>query len=215
MSYEKDKLDSYLTSASLSTALAPYITSASVSAAIAGLNLAPYMTSNSISAAVVTDALTVRGDAAVSATLSAGAVTIAGRPVGMVLLQYQVIGDATSIGFSGSWSDFGVLELEALYRVSGANTSAITLFTDGGTTPMLQFQPASAIATGTIALNCRVLGSDGLAVKHVTATWRPAGDGGTGGHTATVNSGVINCIRFSHSKTMSGGMAVLMGLRKT
>jgi hypothetical protein len=219
MSYEKDKLDSYVTSASLSTALATYATSASVSsaisAAVGSIDLSAYVSSNSLSAAVATDALTVRGPASVSATMSAAAVTVAGRPVGAVLLGYTAIQDVTSIGFSGSWSDFAMLDFQAIYRISGASSASLAIFTDGGDTPILALTTGSTVAAGTVGADGRVLGGNGIAHKHITGTWRPAGSGGTGEHTATANAGFVNCLRFGHSKTMSSGVAVLLGYRIT
>jgi len=219
MSYEKDKIDSFVTSASLSsaltTALAPYITSASVSAAIAGISLGGYVTSNSLSAAVATDTLTVRGPAAVSATLSAGAVTVSGYPVGSVLLAYQAVNNIATIGFSGSWSDYAILELRTMYRMSGTATCSIQIFTDGGGTPILSIQSPVSGPHGAVpvALNVNVIGGDGIANKHLDARWM-YNDLSAEIYSATANSGFVNCIRVLQSKTMSQGVAMLIGYRK-
>ena len=196
MSYEKDKLDSYVTSASLATALAPYITSNSVSAAIAGINLGPYMTSNSISAAVATNTLTVRGTASVSATLSAGAVTVAGRPVGPVLLGYQAVTNVTSVGFSGSWSDYGVLECRITYRASGTSTASIGVYSDGGTTPYLSISllyPAST--TGNYLIDWNVWGANATGVAYTNLSVYTAGALGASENSGTANTAFANCIR--------------------
>jgi hypothetical protein len=218
MSYEKDKLDSYLTSASLTTALAPYITSASVSAAIAGLDLAPYMTSNSISAAVATDALTVRGTASVSATLSAGAVTVAGYPVGVVLLGSSTLQNVTEVKFSGSWSDIAYMEFRTAYSVSGSSTASIQLFTDGGTTPFLAVTAPSSVVglAGPYAeVNSTIHAVATGARKAIDVTIRNSGGVQSQfDYTSTANTGVVNCFRYSQSRTISSGYATLIGYRK-
>lgn len=215
MSYEKDKLDSYLTSASLVTALAPYITSNSVSIAIAGLNLAPYMTSNSISAGVVTDALTVRGGASVSATLSAAAVTVAGRPVGAVVLGYTTVNNATSFAFSGSWSDYPHMEIRSTYLMSGTATASVQFFTDGGTTPIMTLQTGANSPFGPelVEFTSRITGNS-TSQKLFFVQWlRMADFGGVTVYSATANAGFVNCIRVAQSKTMSSGLAILIGYR--
>lgn len=216
MSYEKDKLDSYVTSASLATALSPYITSASVATAIAGINLAPYMTSNSISAAVATDTLTVRGTASVSATLSAGAVTIAGRRVAAVTLGYSALTNVTQIGFSGSWSDIAYMEFRAAYLISGSATASLQLFTDGGTTPIVAVTTPTSLGVPGPAteVNATCYGIAGLPRKSITIGVR-YGTVSQGDYTITANSGFINCLRLVQSRTMSSGMAILIGYRNT
>jgi hypothetical protein len=217
MSYEKDKLDSYVTSGSLSTALAPYATSASVSAAITAavgaIDLAPYMTSNSISAAVATDTLTVRGTASVSATLSAAAVTVAGRPVGAVLLGYQTVQNVTEFSFSGSWSDFAMLELRATYTLGQAATASFHIFTDGGTTPILAVLSTDNPGATPLSLEARVLGGNAINAKYVEGIWRYGNTASSSMWSATANAGFINCIRVLQSATMSSGMAYLIGYR--
>jgi len=218
MSYEKDKIDSFVTSASLSTALAPYVTSNSLSAAIAGLDLAPYMTSNSISAAVVTDVLTVRGAASVSATLSAAAVTIAGLPSNSVLLGYQTLSGAAPVaGFSGSWSDIGFLELRVIYRNNGAGLTrpTINVFSDGGTTPFLSLDGVSVTAATSTMCEVNIYGGSGGGVKGINCTSPlTTGAGLTVYSTATLNTGIVNCVRFLTSVTVSVGVAILTGLRR-
>lgn len=219
MSYEKDKIDSFITSASASAAIAaalvPYVTSNSLSAAIAGINLAPYVTSDSLSAAVATDTLTVRGGASVSATLSAGRVTVAGRPVGAVVLGYQAVDNATTVAFSGSWSDFPYLQITATYLMSGTATASIQLFTDGGTAAFLSVQTGASSPFGPtlVEFNGRLIGN-GTAQKYILGSWLRTADGvGVTVFSATANSGFVNCVRLLQSKTMSSGMALLIGYR--
>jgi hypothetical protein len=219
MSYEKDKLDSYVTSASLSTALAPYVTSNSLSAAIAGINLAPYVTSNSLSAAVATDALTVRGAANVSATLSAAAVTVAGRPVGPVLLGYQPLTGTQSARFSGSWADFCILDLSVFYRTeSGVNsTRPINVYTDGGTTPFLSIPNTGLTASAGLAFKMEVSvhGGDGLDRTLLMYSGRRENNVTQfQGFTVTANSSIVNCIEYISTATMTSGYAALYGWRK-
>lgn len=216
MSYEKDKLDSYVTSASLATALAPYITSASVSAAIAGLDLAPYVTSNSLSAAVSTDVLTVRGAAAVSATLSAGAVTIAGRPSNSVLLGYQTLSGSNPVaGFSGSWSDFCLLQLRVMFRgvAAAGGRSSVDIYSDGGGTPILSTQLATVSAANGIMYTIDIYGGDGAETKGIgTLHLNPVLF--THASTVTANTSFLNCVRFNASATVTAGVAILTGWRK-
>lgn len=218
MSYEKDKLDSYLTSASLSTALAPYVTSNSLSAALAGIDLSTYITSNSISAAVVTNTLTVRAGASVSATLSAGAVTVGGRPVGAVLLGYQTLSTTQNARFSGSWSDFVVLDLVVMYQTeSGTNSQRpVSIFSDGGTTPFLTLANTSVTASSglTFLSEVRVIGTNGRPQKIINASSRR--DGNVlifNNFSVTANTSFVNCISYSSTATMTNGTAVLYGWR--
>lgn len=219
MSYEKDRLDSFVTSASLSsaltTALAPYITSASVSAAIAGISLGAYVTSNSLSAAVATDTLTVRGSAAVSATMSAGAVTVAGRPIATVVLGYQTLDGVTSYSFSGSWSDIYIIDIKASYRMSGTTTASLAIFSDGGVTPFLSFDSNTPVGdtTGFIKFEGTVWGVGNVPQKYSTGTWQITTNAATGDSTYTSTVAVVNCIRITHGRTLSSGAAIAIGYR--
>lgn len=214
MSYEKDKLDSYITSASLATALGPYITSASVSSAIAGINLAPYMTSNSISLAVTTNTLTVRGAASVSATMSAAAVTVAGRPVGAVLLGTVSGSNRASVAFSGSWSDFSILELHT-YVTAGGGTTPISIFTDGGTTAILSTPLNAAITVPRSFVYRASIVGNGTAFKLIDGLARDEFPSFYQGMTSTANSGFINCLRLSLTNTASVVFSALYGWRST
>jgi len=223
MSYEKDKLDSYVTSGSLSTALAPYVTSASVSAAIAAavgtIDLSAYVTSNSLSAAVATDALTVRGAASVSATLSAGAVTVAGRPVGPVLLGYTPLSATQEVRFSGSWSDFAILELVVHYQVESgaASTRPLDIYSDGGTTSFLTMGNTgmTAAANQIVIMQARIAGGNGLGVKSIFAETSRALLVGSMVMTSTANTAVVNCIQYASTATMTRGAAMLYGWRSS
>jgi hypothetical protein len=218
MSYEKDKLDSYVTSASLSTALAPYATSASVSSAIAAavgsIDLSAYVSSNSLSAAVATDALTVRGAAAVSATLSAGAVTVAGQPLGVVLLGYDAGTNKSVFAFSGSWSDFCILHLQMFYAQSSGGFP-VSIYTDGGTTPILSLGSGSAPASSSAFLECRVYGGDDQPVKLMDTFTRISTTLVTASNSSrTATAGFVNCLRVSLTTTASYAFAALYGHRK-
>lgn len=220
MSYEKDKIDSFITSASASaaiaTALLPYVTSNSLSAAIAGLNLAPYMTSNSISAAVTTNTLTVRGAASVSATMSAAAVTVASRPVGAVLLGVDSGVNKTTLAFSGSWSDFPILEIHS-FAINTTGTLPTAVFTDGGTTPILSMILSTSVAGGSdIVLESRVYGGDGQSHKALhSRAYVALGLFAPLSMTVTANTGFVNCIRISLTGTASYAFSALYGWRKT
>lgn len=220
MSYKKDKIDSFVTSASLSsaltTALAPYVTSDSLSAAIAGLDLAPYVTSNSLSAAVATDALTVRGKGAVSATLSAAAVTVAGRPIDAVLLGYTSGTNVRQIGFSGSWSDFWMLHLYVVERGVASGFPVTQVFTDGGTTPIISAPTTSTVgASVQVYYDARILGGDNQPFKMLAIESLEAPGGIGYGTTATVTGGFVNCVRFFMTATASVAFAALYGYRKS
>lgn len=220
MSYEKDKIDSFVTSASLSsaltTALAPYVTSNSLSAAIAGLDLAPYVTSNSLSAAVSTDVLTVRGAASVSATLSAGAVTVAGWPLGAVLLGHTAGTLVNTIGFSGSWSDFWMLHLHVMQAGAPSGAPVSQVFTDGGTTPIMSITDGTTLgASVRVYYDLKAIGGDGRAVKLLTVTAAGTADVLRSQTTATANTGFVNCMRFVMTATASVAYAALYGYRKT
>jgi PhoPQ-activated pathogenicity-related protein len=214
MSYEKDKIDSFVTSVSLSTALAPYVTSNSLSAAIAGLDLAPYMTSNSISSGVATDVLTVRGAASVSATLSAGAVTVAGRPVGALLIGTATQANAQSVAYSGSWSDFVMLELRMYVRTSGAGINPVSVFTDGGTTPVLTLPLQAAMTSGrNYVCTSTIYGGDGNSIKVIDSLARDSNNTYYTSQSVTANAGYINCLRVSLTATASLVISALYGWR--
>jgi hypothetical protein len=214
MSYEKDKLDSFVTSASLSTALASYVTSASVAAAIGAIDLSAYVSSNSLSAAVETDVLTVRGAASVSATLSAGAVTVAGHPVASVLIGRQIKNNATSIEFSGSWSDFYALELR-VHLIAGGGTMPVSIFTDGGGTPVLTLPQQASVTIGhRYAIACNVIGTNGAAQKFIDMLGRTDGNVYFNALSATANTGFINCLRMSITLTASYVVTSLYGWRQ-
>jgi hypothetical protein len=212
MSYEKDKIDSFVTSVSLSTALAPFVTSASVSAAIAGLDLAPYMTSNSISAGVATDVLTVRGKTSVSATLSAAAVTVAGRPVGPVLLGHLNAVNRVGVTFSGSWSDFSVMSVE-IFMVSGVGTTRSALAT--GASDILATGTGGSAISGMSRYIATISGHDGSPNKMIH-TYIVDNTNGVRSQnmTATANAGFIDHFRFSVTGTASVLIASMYGWRK-
>lgn len=212
MSYEKDRLDSFVTSASLATALAPYITSNSVSVAIAGLGLGAYVTSQSLSVAVATDALTVRGPASVSATLSAAAVTVAGRPVGAVLLGYLAGTNRTGATFSGSWSDFCVLEFQ-ISMINGFGTGRAALASGGS--DILAIAPSIAMSNGSFT-TLRAMGTNGESQKMLfLSTWDNASGLRSSSPSVTANTSFVNQFSWSITGTASVMFAALYGYRAT
>ena len=153
-----------------------------------------------------------------TSTASFAAVTVASRPVGAVLLGYQTLSNVNSWGFSGSWSDFCILEARSLFRVeSGTSaTTSAAIYSDGGTTPFLNLATASATASTNqiIALDLSVYGGDGRPIKALRANTAKGTNLTTTAVTATANTAFVNCIRFFTSATITAGMAVLHGWRK-
>lgn len=151
-------------------------------------------------------------------TASFAAITLAARPIGSVLLGYQTLSNVNSFGFSGSWSDFCVLECRALFRVeSGTSaTTSAAIYTDGGTTPFLNLATASATASTNqiIALEYQIYGGDGRPVKLMHVRSNRQTNLQTAAATATANTGFVNAMRFFTSATITAGMAVLHGWRK-
>jgi hypothetical protein len=198
MSYEKDQLENLtaaaLTSASASamiaTALAPYATSASVSSAITTA-LAPYITSNSVSVAIagVQSKIVLLGSVSISSALG------------------------STVGFSGSWSDYYQLELVVSYNTNGtSNTASMAIYTDGGTTAMLNMNVSTV--SNAAAHQIRAVVNLGGGYKAMQASKAVAGNIFFFS-TATANSGFVNCIRLQHgtaaSATLSTGVAQLIG----
>jgi hypothetical protein len=199
MSYEKDKIDSFITSASVSTALAPYVTSASLSTA-----LAPYATSASVATALE------------PYVTSASVATALANNRGMVLLGSLSIsvGLAGTFGFSGSWSDYAMLEMRATYRPNGTSlTASAAIYTDGGTTAMLSIPVGTVSSTVFYHITLRAYNGGEfktLQMENASVNAR------TQGVTATANGGFVNCMRLMHgtasSATISIGMVQLFGV---
>jgi hypothetical protein len=157
----------------------------------------------------------VRGAAAVSATLSVGAVTVVGKSLNQVILGYQAIENVTSYSFSGSWSDIVFLEIRASYRSSGTASASIAVFTDGGTTPFLSAQSVVTVGDPTfLTFEGEVWGVNNTAQKQLLAVWRRASSGATSSDISfTATAGFINCVRVTHGRTLSSGTAIAIGWR--
>lgn len=202
MSYEKDQLEalagSGFTSASASamiasqiaTAVAPLITSASVSSALTAA-VAPYVTSNSLSTALA---------AVQPKTVLLGSISISA-------------GLGSTIGFSGSWSDYYMLEMHVSYRTNGtSNTASVAIYTDGGTTPILSITQ-STVSNGVVyRMETNVL----LGAGYKALRGQKVSDNGNFTfNTATANTGFVNAIKLLHgtaaSATISSGVAMLIG----
>lgn len=200
-------VNTYVTSDSLSAALATYVTSNSLSAA-----LASYVTSNSVSAAIA-NFVTSNSASAMIAT------QIAASPSGaVVLLGYQTTANSTSFRFSGSWSDYAVIQL--VYQIEGETTNktvSFAAYTDGGTTPIVSAkQAAGAELVTPIFGRAEFFGiPSGIAQK---AIWinqgkRSAG-ASTGVATSTANAGLINAVRVACSATMTNCFVAAYGIKK-
>ena len=144
--------------------------------------------------------------------------TVSGKRIASVLLGQSLLQNVTEVKFSGSWSDIAYMEFQTAYMVSGSSTASIQLFTDGGTTPFLSVTlPSSVVGlAGPYAeVESTIRGVAGGARKTIIATIRNGTFTGQSDYTITANAGFVNCFRYSQSRTMSGGMAVLIGYRNT
>jgi hypothetical protein len=110
-----------------------------------------------------------------------------------------------------------MLEMTVLYRMSGTATASVHMFTDGGGTPILTLQTAAGLAgvpgSTPVEFTGRFLGINGIAQKHMRGVWYPVGASALSDFSGTANSGFVNCVRMLQSKTMSQGMAILIGYR--
>jgi hypothetical protein len=235
-------LGGYVTSSSLSTALGTYLSSASASTVLAtkhpSFNVQDEGVTLSTVAGVVTQINFV--GTGISASLTGGLLTVtavagAGSGEGSVSISTMIttrlaldggmvllgsvsasIGLAGTFGFSGSWSDYAMLELRATYRPNGTSlTASAAIYTDGGTTPMLPLLVGTVSQGAFYHVTLRTyLGGGFKSLQHENATAAAR----TQGHTATSNTGFVNCIRLQHgtaaSATISVGFAQLYGLRR-
>lgn len=154
-----------------------------------------------------------------TSTASFTNITLAGRPVGAVLLGYQTLSNVNNFSFSGSWSDFCILECQALYRIEslGASiTASAAIYTDGGTTPFLGLATASNTGSFniTVGLNMKVYGGDARPVKVLAIASSNSTSLQRFSSTATATAGYVNAIKYFTSATMTAGMAALYGWRK-
>lgn len=235
-------LGTYVTSSSLNTALATYATSNSVSIGLAtkqpNFNVADEgVTLTTVAGTVTTINFVGTG---ISASLTGGLLTVtavagAGSGEGSVSVSDMItarlatapgmvllgsvsasIGLGGAFRFSGSWSDYAMLELRATYRPNGTSlTASVAIYTDGGTTPFLSFNAGTVSAGAFYNLTCRVALGGGfktLQYENATAAAR------TQGFTATSNTGFVNALALAHgtaaSATISIGLVQLFGLRR-
>jgi len=198
------QLSPYITAADVA---ATYLTSNSASAMIT-TRLAPYMTSASAATAYVT-----------SNSVSVMIAAAAPPSPGSVLLGYKTLSNINEIAFSGSWSDYAVLQMYAQYRIeSGTSaTASVGVYTDGGTTPFLSLGTSSATASTNqiIALDLKVFGGDGRPIKSLRSDTTKQTNLFNTAITATANTGFVNAIKWRVSATITAGMAVLFGWRKS
>jgi hypothetical protein len=222
-------LSTYLTSLSASTILATKHPSFNVQdegvtlSTVAGVVTQINFVGTGISASLTGGLLTVTavagaGSGEGSVSISSMITTRLALDGGMVLLGSVSlsIGLAGVIGFSGSWSDYAMLELRATYRPNGTSlTASAAIYTDGGTTPMLPLLVGTVSQGAFYHVTLRAYNGGGFkSLQHENATAAAR----TQGVTATSNTGFVNCIRLMHgtaaSATISVGCAQLFGLRR-
>ena len=112
--------------------------------------------------------------------------------------------------FSGSWSAFNELELEWCGSVGTATsaTTSVNIYTDGGTSTILNFYITTVSAAQGYHFRIRVIDFGDTKCMSQEDT-RPSGPGTVqGSFTQTANSGVINAIRFGTSATLSGHIRI-------
>ncbi len=148
----------------------------------------------------------------VSGTASVGVFKIAGFPAGSVLLGSASIA-ANSIRFSGSWSDYGILEVRCFFKATASGSVHIDIYTDGGTTAILRLDPAGSATASHMFVTADIYNGTAFkgihARKIMNAIVNEAGS-------VTANTGFINALMVSvgTSLTLSSGMAQLYGRRR-
>jgi phage gp37-like protein len=200
-------LSGLITSASLASALAPYLTSASASAA--------YLTSVSAAAQYVTSA-------------SVAAMIATQAPSDWVKLFGSAIDHVTSIAASGSWAAYAVFEVIATYQSSAAATNVlqarVNVSSDGGGSTLLSGVVGSA--TGGSAVNIyynkvRLIGNGGSFPNKILSPELFQGSGASflsAQITLTANTTIVNQLTYSFmnsgiTKTMSAGYFIVYGLK--
>jgi hypothetical protein len=235
-------LGGYVTSSSLNTALGTYLSSASAATVLATKQPNFSVADEGVTLSTVAGTVTTINfvGSGISASLAAGVLTVtavagAGSGEGSVSISTMItnrlaiapamvllgsvsvsVGLAGTFGFSGSWSDYAMLEMRAIYRPNGASlTASAAIYTDGGTTAMLPLLVGTVSAAAFYHVTLRAYNGGGfktLQMENATAAAR------TQGVTATSNTGFVNCIRLMHgtaaSATISVGMVQLFGLRR-
>lgn len=149
----------------------------------------------------------------VSGTASVGVLKIAGGIAGSVLLGSVSFGAVNSIRFSGSWSDYSLLELFTTFKATPSGSVHINVYTDGGTTAVLAVDPAGSATISNMFVIANIFNGGGFkgirAEKLMNAVVNVAG-------TATANTGILNALMVSvgTSLTLSSGHAMLYGRRR-
>lgn len=239
MSYEKDNLAGYVSSASASAmiaaALGPYLTSASASAALStyvtsaslATALGPYLTSASaalstyIKSASLATALGLyltseSASAALSNYVTSNSLSAAfalGQNAGVTLLGSQDLAGRTDARFSGSWSHVGVLQLKAIFNCGvTAALLGVARIASAGTNILEQNTSATASGQQTVMVEVTAMGGDGRARKALSLMTAQSGLNRFAA-TVTTNSSVINQIVYDNSITMISGIAFLFGFR--
>lgn len=168
-----------------------FVSSASASAMIAAA-LAPYITSASASAAIA-----------------------AGSP--LVLIGALDPSGLTSFAFSGSWSDYAVLQLKVLVRLQAGATSAtvsIAISTDGGSTSFLSMNSSATLSSLQQTMHeFTIMGGNDMAFKVIQELTAQLGGFNKFAATGTGTSGFINHIKYGSSATMGAGFAYLYGYK--
>lgn len=187
---------------------AQFLASVTFSAGVSFLGTASFSATVAFANATVTT-LGVGGTASFST-----AVQIAGFPAGSVLLGSLSISVNNSIRFSGSWSDYAILELHAFFKATPSGSVNFDIYTDGGTTSIL---PNSGLGSATISFMF-VIGTiyNGTAFKATRAA-RTTNAVINQAATATANTAAtVNCLQLmvGTSLTLSSGLALLYGRRR-
>jgi hypothetical protein len=231
-------LGTYVTSSSLATVLGTYITSNSASIQLATklssasfvTAIAPYLTSVSAAAIYLTSAsfVTAIGAYLTSASASANylssasaatqyitsasvATMIAASPHTIVQIASLSFGTASALRFSGTWTDYPIIDVDMFYGVAGlSNTLSLAVYTDGGTTAVLSTLVRTAsVGEGGYHLQLRIANGrrKALSLTHRGSLTSLSN------HTATVMAApaTLNCIQIAHggtSNTVSGQITV-------
>jgi phage gp37-like protein len=200
-------LSELITSASLASALAPYLTSASASAA--------YLTSASAAAQYVTSA-------------SVAGMIASQAPSDWVKLFGSSIDHVTSISASGSWTAYAAFEVVATYQSSAAATNVLQarllVSSDGGGSTLLSGVVGSATGGSAANVYCNHIRLVGNGSNFPHKLLLPESFEGSGASflaaqtTLTANTAIINELtyRFVNSgvtKTMSAGYFLVYGLK--
>ena len=137
---------------------------------------------------------------------------------GVALLANTTLLGKTSIAFSGSWSDYAVLQLKIITRLQAGATSAtasVAISTDSGATFFLSMNISATMSALQITMHdFTVMGGNNQNLKIIQGITAQS-DANRLASTATATLGFINQINYATSATMGGGQAFLYGYRDT